>query len=267
MSSPCLIVAHRGASAELPENTLEAFSKAFHEYQADMIEFDVGYSKDRVPIVIHDATVQRTTNAKGSLQNLTLQALKKLDAGYRFQLPGKKGYPCRGQGIQIPTFEELLTTYPKNKLFVEIKETSESLVHDVMKLIDKYQARTRVIMTSKYHIVFKTMLCDYPDVPRSMSHTELKKVYLGYRSKRGYKMAAGKQIASMPLKAYGLKLDTPEWIRFLKKNGVDVYYWTINNPETARRLVRDGADGIVTDVPNLMRQDLLHPSGTGSKAV
>src|SRR5699024_5745889 len=94
------IIAHRGASTYAPENTLAAFQKALDQ-QANGIELDVRLTKDNVPVICHDATVNRTSNGKGYIHNMTVSQLKKLDFGASFSNKYK--------GEMIPTLEETLT--------------------------------------------------------------------------------------------------------------------------------------------------------------
>ena len=227
----------------------------------------VPFSQDLVPVIIHDDTVQRTTNGKGKIKAFNLKELQALDAGFRFQPLTSQSFPYRGRGIRIPTFEELLQKFPEQGLFIEIKEASEKLVHHVMYLVEKYKAQNRMIMTSKYHIVFKTMLKHYPLIPKAMSHLELRRLYVQHRMKSSAGRMHLPLAASMPLKAYGLTFDRQEWINFLKRQNIKTYFWTVNDAETALRLANMGVDGIITDRPRFIRQALDRPDGTDSKAV
>ncbi|OXM83677.1 glycerophosphodiester phosphodiesterase family protein [Paenibacillus rigui] len=121
INNPSLIVAgHRGWKSAYPENTLLAFQKAL-ELGVDMLEFDLRFSKDRVVMVIHDATVDRTTDGSGPVSDYTVAELKRLDAGGWF---GKVF-----EGLKIPTFEELcelLAAYPEVLLNVEVKPSPDA---------------------------------------------------------------------------------------------------------------------------------------------
>ncbi|MBI3536498.1 MAG: hypothetical protein HY070_02885, partial [Chloroflexi bacterium] len=108
-----LIIAHRGASAEAPENTLAAFTRAF-ELGADGIELDVTLTKDNIPVVIHDDTVNRTTNARGVVSEMLLAEIKQLDAG--------SWKDAKYRGEKIPTLEETLRAIPTTKIVnIELK--------------------------------------------------------------------------------------------------------------------------------------------------
>ena len=92
-------ISHRGASGEAPENKLLAFRIAVEKYNTDVLEMDVHSTKDNVIVVIHDSTLQRTTNGKGNIRDYTYEELEKFDAGYWYKTEGKEEYPYREKGI------------------------------------------------------------------------------------------------------------------------------------------------------------------------
>ncbi|MFN7955995.1 MAG: glycerophosphodiester phosphodiesterase family protein [bacterium] len=100
------MVAHRGGAALFPENTLEAFRAAAARWPTAVIETDVRLTADGVPVLIHDPTVDRTTNGKGAVAAQPLAELARLDAAYRFSTDGDRTFPSRGRGVRIPTLEE-----------------------------------------------------------------------------------------------------------------------------------------------------------------
>ena len=102
-----MLVAHRGGSLLAPENTMAAFSSATDDWWADMLEMDVRLTRDGHVVVIHDDSVDRTTDGSGKVSEMTLEEIKDLDAGYRFRdLVG--GFPFKGKGVTVPTLEEVL---------------------------------------------------------------------------------------------------------------------------------------------------------------
>src|SRR5690349_1723944 len=96
------VIAHRGDSAHFPENTIPSFDRAI-DLAADAIEFDLRVSRDGEIVIIHDPTVDRTTDGAGAVSSLTLAELKRLDAGARFSADGGRTFPFRGRGLTIPT--------------------------------------------------------------------------------------------------------------------------------------------------------------------
>lgn len=218
---------------------MESFRLAFQQ-QANMIEFDVRLSKDGIPVIIHDATLERTTNGKKYVCQRTLSELQKLDAG---------------KGFCIPTLEAILREFTTQGLAVEIKERSADLTRRVVALIQKYQAQNRCIVGSKYDVVSKTMK-QYPEIKRFLSRNEFIFHYLDY--KRGNKkiISDAQAVASMPLKACGWELDHQAFINYLHQRSIQVFYWTVNDPAVMRELARKGADGMITDNPELAVQTL-----------
>lgn len=250
MRTTPIVIGHRGARAFLPENTMPAFRLAF-EQGAPGIEFDVHTSKDGIPVILHDATLSRTSNGKGYVSQWTLADLKKLDAGYCFDPEQNNSFPQRGKGFQIPTLEEMLSEFKTQKLCVEIKEQSAELTHKIIKLIQKYKAEDRVIVGSKYFEVSKTMKQNYSSIKRFLSKREFVMLFLDYKSGTKWSKKDSQAVASMPLEACGLAFGNKDFIDYLHEREITVYYWTINNPLVMKELQKRGADGIITDNPQL----------------
>ena len=108
-----LVFAHQGGEGLWPSNTLFAFQKAV-ELGADVLDTDMHMTSDGALVLMHDQTVKRTTDSTGAIRDLTLEQIKKLDAAYRFTTDDGQTFPYRGQGISVPTLEELFEAFPKN---------------------------------------------------------------------------------------------------------------------------------------------------------
>src|SRR5690606_12685783 len=104
-----------------PENTLHAFTRAHGLWHADMLELDVRATADGHCVVIHDPTVDRTTNATGDVASMTLAELKQLDAAHHFTRDGGRTFPLRGQGITVSTIDEVLHALPDMPITIEVK--------------------------------------------------------------------------------------------------------------------------------------------------
>lgn len=146
MRDDTLFIAHRGASAECPENTLPAFVRAA-ELGADMIELDVRLTGDGGVVVLHDPTVDRTTNGSGLAADMRLADLRKLDAGSWFD--------ARFRGTLIPTLDEVFATVPHMCLNIELKTSpvahTRQLIRRVLGAIYRHNARDRVLISSFDH--------------------------------------------------------------------------------------------------------------------
>jgi glycerophosphoryl diester phosphodiesterase len=134
-----IIIAHRGGST-FPENTLPAFHHS-RQIGADAFEFDIHMTKDGHLVVIHDSTVDRTTNGTGSVHSLTFDEIMQLDAGYRF-LDAKGTYPYRDKGVTIPTVEQVFQMFPTMRMNIEIKAqypkgNKSEIVQKLWQLIEK----------------------------------------------------------------------------------------------------------------------------------
>jgi len=220
-----LIIAHRGASAYEPENTLRSVRRAL-ELGADMVEVDVHVSRDGHIVVVHDATVDRTTNGKGCVKDMTLKELKRLDAGL---------------GEQIPALEEVIELVRgRAQLVIEIKVPG--IEERVLQTIEERALENEALITSFYHPVVKRVKELSPYV------------------------RTGVIVASRPLKPITLVLEANSDALFPKHIFVDlqmveeihrynlaVYPWTVNTIDQTRPLIDMGVDGIVTNKPDILK--------------
>lgn len=249
-----LIIAHRGASAFFPENTIDAFRFAAEQGRADMIELDLRFSRDRMPIILHDPHLERTTSGSGLASQSNCRELSLLDAAYHFDPESKQTFPMRGRGVKIPTLEEVLTQLPGFPLAIELKEDSEDLVHETVRLARLYGMEEKIIIGSEYHGVATVLKKNYPELTRFCSRREI--AWLMVKKKLGI-MARDQEpraVASVPRKSLGFCFHSKAWIDFLHARGMRAFFWTINDPGTMRLLAQYGADGIVTDDPKLAKE-------------
>src|SRR5688572_26978466 len=115
-----VMCAHRGGAKLAPENTMAAFTGAVHDWGVDMLELDVHASADGRIVVIHDPTVERTTDGAGQVHRMSWSELRELDAGWHFRDP-RGDTSFRGRGVRLPLFEEVLEAFPRTRLNVETK--------------------------------------------------------------------------------------------------------------------------------------------------
>ncbi|HYD53536.1 MAG TPA: glycerophosphodiester phosphodiesterase family protein, partial [Gemmatimonadaceae bacterium] len=139
------VIAHRGDSAHVPENTLPSFDRAL-ALGADAIEFDLRLTRDGTAVVLHDPTLDRTTSGTGAVRDLTLAEVRAVDAGARFTPDGGRTHPFAGQGLTVPTFEEMLDRYRERPLLIEVKVPE--VVAEARRLIVRHGATRRVVLDS-----------------------------------------------------------------------------------------------------------------------
>jgi glycerophosphoryl diester phosphodiesterase len=213
------VYAHRGASAEFPENTLAAFRRAL-ELGADGIELDVHLSKDGYPVVIHDETVDRTTNGTGAVAEMTLEELQALDAG---------------SGQKIPTLSEVLDLVGED-LHVDIEVKANAAGEAVLK---ELEGRTNRWLISS----FDWDVLRY--VRTKSADAELWVLTIGATEEA---IAVAREIGSPALAILHRALDQ-DIVAYLKEQGLDFWPWTVNDPEQAKLYADWGAIGICTDDP------------------
>ena len=140
------VIAHQGGDALRPGNTLLAFRHA-QALGVDVLEMDVHATRDGVVVVMHDATVDRTTNGSGLVREMTYAELAKLDAAYRWPYEGDE-YPWRGRGVVAPTLDQVLTEFPEARFNVEIKQHEPSIAGEVCVLLRRHGAHRRTLVAS-----------------------------------------------------------------------------------------------------------------------
>ena len=144
-----LVIAHRGGRGLWPEETMYAFSQAV-ELGVDVLEMDVYSSSDGVLVLMHNETVNATTNGSGKVYQLTLEELKALDAGYYWTDDGGQSCPYRGQGIQVATLDEVFTAFPDMLFNIEIKQLKPPIAQPLCTLIREHGLQDRVLVASFY---------------------------------------------------------------------------------------------------------------------
>ena len=240
------LYAHRGAAAEQPENTIPSFQCAI-DVGADALEMDLHLSQDGHVIVSHDPNALRMTGINRLLRETTWAEIATWDAGFGFQ-DREGNRPFAGKGYKIPTFEEVLTTFPKIVLNIDLKQNSPNMIHAVLKVIHRHRASERIILAS-FHV--RTLL----DVRRSpyqgataVAPSELL-LLLGCPQSIFRLLPWTGNAVQIPRRIGPIALDRPKFINKCHELGLRVDFWTINDPVQARVLLEKGADGIMTDNP------------------
>lgn len=248
-SQPVTIVAHRGASGHMPENTILAFDTAL-EMGAHVLEMDLQLTSDGQVVVLHDGTVDRTTDGSGHITDLTLQQVQGLDAAYRWQ-DSDGNTPFRNRGIRVPTLEQIFVRYPGIPLLIELKTDSGIEIADaVSRLIDQYEAHDFVMVASfdsDYLDAFREL---QPDVPTNLGVQETRTLYiLHFLGLHRWYRPRGNAL-QVPRRFSGLPVLLPTFRRTARQRGLDLQVWTINSLETMVELLEMGVDGLITDYPD-----------------
>jgi len=249
-----LVIAHQGGDGVWPGDTLFAFGKAV-EIGADVLEMDAHITKDSAIVLMHDEEVDRTTNGTGLIEDMTLAELKKLDAAYQWSLDDGQTFPFRGQGIQIPTLEELFQNFPQMRYLIEIKLTENPIDKPLCELIRTYGMQNKVIIGSFHDAAMKNFRTTCPEVATSASRTEVRNyVLLGKVFLWGFIVPNYQTIQPPydPEESLGIPIMTKRFIRESHAKHIRVEPWTVNDPELMKQYIEWGVDGIITDRPDLL---------------
>jgi len=230
--------AHRGASGYYPENTMSSFEEAVKQ-KADGIELDVHLSKDGYLVVCHDETLNRTTNGKGFIKQYDLYELKQLDAGSWFDK--------RFKGEKIPLLEEAIDLVKRSnmELNIEIKAGSifyPGIEEKVLKMIDKYGVRNKVIISSFDHYSLVKIKNIDKDIKTGILYTEALYKPINYMKTTGANALHPNYIT--------LTKDVVEEAHSL---GIDINTYTVNIEEHIRLIKSMNVNAIITNYPDIAK--------------
>jgi glycerophosphoryl diester phosphodiesterase len=241
------IIGHRGASGLAPENTLPAFELAIRQ-GADALEMDVRLTRDGAAVVIHDDTLDRTTDRSGPVLAHTLADLRMADAGARFTLDRGRTFPFRGTGVRIPTLAEVLWAFPKVPVLLEVKEPG---VQDVVRRVLLQEgAADRCVPASEDGAALHAFRT--PPFVCGACAGDIAQLYWAVMFRRRLPQP-GFQLLSVPRSHHGLPVPTSRFVAAARSLGCPVHVWTVNDAATARRLWARGVAGIVTNLPQVVR--------------
>src|SRR5699024_1270625 len=251
-----LVIAHRGGRGLAPEGTLTAFDHAV-SLGADVLEFDTHLTKDGHLVVIHDNTVDRTTNGTGKINEMTLEEVQDLDAGYQFT-DEEDEYVFRDQGVYIPTVEEVFQKYPNMRFLIELKDTNapemyEEMIQELWHLIQNYQMEDNVMIGSFAHEINERFEeVSKGNIPIGAGEEEVRDFATKHVARVNGLAASNVDSLQLPTEGDGFDLTSKNIIQSAKARNISVYYWTINDKETMNELIDKKVNGIMTDYPDLL---------------
>ena len=253
-----LVIAHQGGDGIWPGDTRYAFEKAV-EIGADVLEMDAHITKDDQIVLMHDEEVDRTTDGTGLIEDLTLEELKQLDAAYDWTNDDGATYPYRGQGIQVPTLDELFQTFPQMRYVIEIKLTGNPIDKPLCDLIRRHNMQNKVLIASFHDEAMQNFRETCPEVATSASRGEVTAfVLLGKVFLSGFILPEYESIQPPydPEESMNIPIMTRRFIREAHAKNIAVEPWTVDDPNLMRQYIEWGVDGIITDRPDLMMKVL-----------
>lgn len=286
-----ILIAHGGGNKEFPDNTLEAFYNAYSVDKRVMMETDVSITKDGVVILSHDTTLDRKTNVTGEIidWNYTDLINQQVDFGYtndtedgalvgermHFKGPdGKEKYPTdveypsgvapRHEVVFLATsLEELITSFPNNRINVEIKQSGETgikCLNAVLDLLEKHDAYDRVVLASFHSEIYDTFRAYQREgrAPEGFMYSPgtdgATKYFILYLLGLDVFFTDKICVFQLPTEELGFNLATRGLVRNAHNHNLAVHYWTINDVEEMKHLIEIGADGIMTDYPHRLKE-------------
>lgn len=247
---PPLILAHRGASAYAPENTLAAFRLA-RELGADGIELDVQLTRDKIPVVIHDETVDRTTDGHGRVADLMIGEIARLDAG-TWKTEDYRGEPIPTLAQVFEALSDWLNPVGRARpclINVELKTErvrTDGLERQVLNVIARYGVQHRVLLSSFSPLALYRAKKINPRLPRGLLYEASSSALLQNALIRAFTAPQALHPES-PL----VNAQLMQWTRRKK---FQVNTWTVDEPEEARRLAALGVHAIITNKPDVIRE-------------
>lgn len=261
-----LAIAHRGSPLLWPENTMKSITNSI-ETGADMVEFDFDVTADGELVVIHDRTVDRTTEVDGSVDvnDLTLEEVQELDAGYNFPPEQPEGYekadvdhehvppdeehPYRGEGIYMPTVREVFETVPKEfPLLIEPKHERPD-PSQIASLIREFD-REETTLLGAFESPILEEIREEIDLETGLGAAEVRHFLLTQRASEDRYDPPGEFLFAPH------EIVRESLVDRAHRNGLSVLPWTVNDPIEMRRLIEAGVDGILTDDHILLKQIL-----------
>ncbi len=244
-----LVFAHRGGGGLYPENTLGAFEYST-KMGADVLELDVHATADGTLVVMHDGTVDRTTDGKGKIKELTLAEVKKLDAGFPFTSDGGKTFPFRGQKIQVPTLAEIFAALPEMTFNIEPKQSEPSIIKPLCEMIRAKKMVDKVIVGSFRQQAIDEFRQTCPEVATSGSPTEVTEFLAFSKTGISESYTPPFQALQIPENLGKLSVVTQDFVENAHRKNLKIHVWTINEAADMQRLIDLGVDGIMTDYPD-----------------
>ena len=257
-----LVIAHGGAKVLYPENTMVAFDGSA-DMDVDMLEMDVRITKDGILVTHHDLTIDRMSDGEGKVSQYTYDELLKFNFGHDF-VDLKGDYPYRESPVLLPKLEDVFKKHGNFPMVVEIKDDGDLGIkasQELKRLIYEYNMDDKIIIASfnddvlKY---FKEITND--SILTSTANDEsgtFVKLNIAFLDLFYF---GNDEAIQIPLEHSGVALDKKRLINSAQRRNMVVHYWTINDPEEMKHLIELGADGIITDRPDLM-QNVLKEMG------
>jgi len=252
---PFLFGVHRGGAKWRPEGTLKTFQEAAQTWPGILLESDVRMTADGVVVMLHDATVDRTTNGTGAIADLMWDYVKTLDAGYNFSADGGETFPYRGKGYRIPKLGDVLRAQPESRFLIEFKD-QHGIVDAAVRVMQEANAVDRVLVASfKSEFMTRAVTLE-PRLATCFDSNSGAGLVLALRNDNWEALTPARDVFIFNYRRIERYRITPEDFPRLKAKGIPLIAYTLNEPDQIREAINHGVSGILTDRPDVMSEVL-----------
>lgn len=251
-----LVIAHADDTGRglWPGNTM-TYLEGAAALGVDILEMDAHMTRDGTLVLMHDETVDRTTDGKGRIRELTLAELHALEVAHHWTQDGTS-HPYRGQGLRVPTLEEVFRRFPSYPMLIEIKQASPSLVAPLCRMIRAHGKEQSVLVASFSDEAMAEFRQACPAVATSAAPDEIKRFVALDKAWLAGTVSPDYLAFQVPMTYHGISIVTPAFVAAARQRSVQVHVWTVNEPEVMQRLLDMDVDGILTDRPDILMRML-----------
>lgn len=251
------VIAHGGAKDLFPENTMVAFEGAI-TYNVDALEMDIKLTADNILITHHDDEIDRMSDGEGKVNDYTFEELKKFNFGYDFEdLNGNR--PYQNIKVEVTSLESLMVKYTEIPMIIEIKDQEDlgkNAADLLMSMIEKYGRKENTIIASFHDEIIDYILSKENDFLVSTAEGEARKMVISTKTGFGIFYKPNAMAVQLPMESSGLNLAKKRVVKSAHRHNMAVHYWTIDDKDDMKLLINNGADGLITDRPDLMNEVL-----------
>ena len=243
-----MVIAHQGGDGLRPGNSMLAFVHA-DQLGVDALEMDVHATRDGVLVLMHDDSVDRTTDGTGLLREMTYSDVQSLDAAYHWPIGGEAMY--RGKGVKVPSLAKVFERFPKQRFNIEIKQPEPSIAEPLCALIRQHELAQQTLVASFHSATLNEFRGACPEVATSGTQSEITAFLLFNLvglAKLHHPRAHALQV---PIEQYGIQLTSPERITAARSLDLYIDAWTLNDETSIGLALARGVTGIITDNPDV----------------
>ena len=243
-----MVIAHQGGDGLRPGNTMLAFGHA-DQLGVDALEMDVHATSDGVLVLMHDESVDRTTDGSGLLREMPHDRVQMLDAAYHWPIGGEAVY--RGKGVKVPVLAKVFERFPGRRFNIEIKQSEPSITEPLCTMIRQYDVAQQTLVASFHGATLNEFRRACPEVATSGTQSEITTFLLFDLVGLSNLHHPRAHALQVPVERYGIQLTSSERVAAARALDLHVDAWTLNDESSIGLALERGVTGIITDNPDV----------------